>query len=90
MFHRIKNVCVMPEMQLLVEFVNGEQKRYDVKPLIGKLKSFQPLESVVGLFNKAKVDVGGYGVIWNDEIDLSSEELWDNGIPEERNDVNLL
>ena len=25
------------------------------------------------------VDVGGYGIIWNDELDLSCDELWDNG-----------
>ena len=31
------------------------------------------------LFNCAKVDVGGYAIIWNEEIDLSSEEIWNNG-----------
>jgi len=31
------------------------------------------------LFNKVRVDLGGYGIIWNEEIDLSSEEIWANG-----------
>lgn len=26
------------------------------------------------------VDVGGYGIIWNDELDLYCDELWKNGI----------
>ena len=25
------------------------------------------------------VDEGGYGVSWSDDIDLSAEELWENG-----------
>ncbi|MCD8200692.1 MAG: DUF2442 domain-containing protein [Clostridia bacterium] len=25
-------------------------------------------------------DVGGFGIVWNDDIDLSCDELWDNGV----------
>ena len=32
------------------------------------------------LFKKVKVGTGGYGVIWNDDLDLSEFELWKNGI----------
>jgi hypothetical protein len=28
----------------------------------------------------AEVDVGGYGVIWGDELDISCDELWANGV----------
>ena len=31
------------------------------------------------LFNKVKVDVGGYGIAWDEDIDLSSKEIWKNG-----------
>lgn len=31
------------------------------------------------LFEKVKVDVGGYGISWNEDIDLSCEEIWENG-----------
>ena len=24
--------------------------------------------------------MGGYGIIWNDDLDLSCDELWENGI----------
>jgi len=30
-------------------------------------------------FYTVEVDVGGYGVIWGDELDLSCDELWTNG-----------
>ncbi|WP_199647569.1 DUF2442 domain-containing protein [Peptoclostridium sp. AF21-18] len=26
-----------------------------------------------------KIDTGGYGIIWNDDIDLSCNELYENG-----------
>lgn len=31
------------------------------------------------LFEQAKVDAGGYGVSWNDDIDISEYELWNIG-----------
>lgn len=31
------------------------------------------------LFSCVAVDVGGYGIVWNDELDLSCDELWENG-----------
>nr|WP_242984770.1 DUF2442 domain-containing protein [Clostridium taeniosporum] len=31
------------------------------------------------LFEQAKVDVGGYGVSWNDDIDISEYEIWNIG-----------
>jgi hypothetical protein len=31
-------------------------------------------------FKSVKVDAGGYGISWSDEIDLSEHELWTNGI----------
>lgn len=30
--------------------------------------------------NLVKADKGGYGISWNDEIDLSCDELWEIGI----------
>ena len=26
------------------------------------------------------VDVGGYGIVWNDNLDLACDELWENGV----------
>lgn len=31
-------------------------------------------------FKTVKADVGGYGISWNDDIDLSEYELWTNGV----------
>ena len=34
------------------------------------------------LFRNVQVDPFGYGIFWNDDIDLSESELWLNGISE--------
>lgn len=80
MFNKVSSVRPLPDYCLLVTFVSGEIKKYDVKPLFNKWEIFKDLISVKGLFEQVKVDVGGYGVCWNDKIDLSCNELYDNGI----------
>jgi hypothetical protein len=79
MFHKIKNVSALPEYKLSVEFCEGATKIYDVKPLLNRIPLFSELERRPELFASVSVDVGGYGIIWNDELDLSCDELWENG-----------
>lgn len=78
MFHKIKNVSPLPEYKLSVQFSEGVTKIYDVKPLFDKIPVFKALENGED-FGYVRVDVGGYGIIWNDELDLSCDELWENG-----------
>ena len=77
-FHTIKSVKPITNMIIEVVFNNGECKKYDIKQLIKKHRIFKDLEKEE-LFNKVKVDTGGYGIIWNEELDLSCEEIWNNG-----------
>lgn len=79
MFHKVKDISALPNLRLSVQFANGTTKVYDVAPLLDCFAAFQPLRDE-SLFNSVEVDVGGYGIIWNDDIDLSCDELWENGI----------
>ena len=78
MFHKIKSVKPLSDMILYVEFINGEKKYYDVKPLMDIWEVFRDLKQN-NLFNFVSVDAGGYGIMWNDYIDLACNELWENG-----------
>ncbi len=78
MFHKIKNVSALPNYKLSVQFSEGVTKIYDVAPLIEKYEMFSDLKSPE-IFSSVKVDVGGYGVIWGDEFDISCDELFANG-----------
>ena len=80
MFHKIKNVFALPEYKLSVQFSEGVTKIYDVKPLFEKIPLFAELKDNLADFACVSVDVGGYGIVWNDDLDLSCDELWENGV----------
>ena len=80
MFHKIKNVSALPDYRLSVQFSEGVTKLYDVKPLFEKLPVFKSLIENPEEFASCLVDIGGYGIVWNDDLDLSCDELWENGV----------
>ncbi len=80
MFHKIKNVSALPEFRLSVQFSEGVTKIYDVKPLFEKIPCFVELKNNLDEFYSVYVDVGGHGIVWNDDLDLSCDELWENGV----------
>jgi hypothetical protein len=83
MFHKVKNVTPFPNYTVYVEFLNGEKRNYDINPLFNKWMPFNSLREINGLFQQVKVDTGGYGISWNDEIDLECNELYYNGVEAE-------
>ena len=80
MFHKVKEVKALDNFKLQVRFEDMVVKIYDVVPLFDKWNVFKALQSDMDLFNSVKVDVGGYGISWNDDIDLGCNELWENGV----------
>ncbi len=79
MFHKVKDVFPLAGLKLSVQFANGTTKVYEMAPLADRISAFKPLLNE-DLFFSVTVDVGGYGVVWNDDIDLSCDELWENGV----------
>jgi hypothetical protein len=75
----IRSAEAADEHIISVEFSNNERRRYDVTPLLSK-EIFEPLRNPV-FFRNFKVDTGGYGIVWNEDIDISEYELWIHGIP---------
>ncbi len=78
MFHKVKNVTALPDFKLSIQFSEGVTKIYNVKDLIEKNTMFHNLQNEE-LFYNVEVDVGGYGIVWNDDIDISCDELFENG-----------
>ena len=79
MFHKVKTVNVIPDYRLSIQFAEGVTKIYDLKPLFEKWPIFRNLKNDDTLLYSVEVDAGGYGIIWNDDIDLSCDELFENG-----------
>lgn len=79
MFHKVKSVAPLSNFTLSVQFSEGVTKLYDIKPLFERIPAFRYLNENPAEYGCVAVDVGGYGIVWNDDLDLSCDELWENG-----------
>ena len=77
-YPRINYLEALPNYRLFLIFDNGEIKIYSLSERL-ESPAFAPLKDEA-LFNTARLANGGYGVIWNDELDLSEYELWEKGV----------
>ena len=80
MTHRVQEVKAKDNLIIEVVFLGGEVKKYDVKNLFNQFPQFKELLINQEVFNNVSVDAGGYGISWNDELDLDAETLWVDGI----------
>ena len=77
-FHKVNSVSPLKNYELSVHFWDGATKIYDVKPWFKRHAIFKTLKEN-GLFEKVRVDGEGYGISWNDDVDLSCDTLWCGG-----------
>lgn len=77
-FHKVNSVSPLKNYELSVHFWDGTTKIYDIKPWFEKQPIFNTLKQN-DLFEKVQVDGAGYGISWNDEVDLSCNTLWYGG-----------
>lgn len=75
---RIQTAKAVDDTTLLVKFTNQEVRTYDIRRLLD-IPMFFPLRQPA-FFKNFEVDSGGYAIVWNDEIDISEYELWQNGV----------
>lgn len=76
---KVTNVYPAKDLHLIVFFENGSVKDYDVKQLFEQFPDYKMLENP-DIFNLVHVDCGGYGVAWNEDIDISECELWEGSV----------
>ena len=79
-YPKIKTVTPLSGRRLRVVFATGETKIYDCSPLLCEAP-FEPLNDEA-FFRNVHAGQTGYGVVWNDSIDLSEAELWLRGAAE--------
>ena len=73
---KITSVKARENKRLWVKFANGVEKIYDCTPLLDRAM-FQVLKNDA-FFTSVRVDPGGFGISWNEDVDLSEYELWTN------------
>lgn len=77
---KVKSAYPYEDLNIIVVFENGVTKKYDTKQLFSQFDWYKALENP-DIFNLVKVEAGGYGVSWNEDIDISEDELWENSVP---------
>ena len=75
---RIVSAKAIDDQTLMVKFTNLEIRKYDISKLLDN-PMFAALRNPRFLRNFS-IEPGGYGLVWNEEIDISEYELWQNGI----------
>lgn len=91
--HRIEEVAAKDNFIIEAKFFGGEIVQYDVKQLFPVLPGFKVFEVDMQLFACVRVDAGGYGISWNEKLDLDAETIWEDGVLLEtrrKTDINHL
>ena len=73
----VEDVKAREDYTLLITFTGGAQRIYDARPLLEK-SIFAPLKSLP-FFLRAKAACGT--VIWNDDMDIAPEHLYECSTP---------
>lgn len=76
---KVKEAVPLDDMEVLVFFEDGKIKKFDVKPIMKDYPEFEDLKNP-DLFRLLRVEPGGYGISWNEDLDCSEAELYENGI----------
>ncbi len=77
MFHKAIDIEYKEGTTLQVSFQDGAVKEYDVSALFVKYPQMRQLEDRE-LFLSGRLS-GFYGIIWNDELDIETETIYESG-----------
>lgn len=77
MFHKAVDLEFKDGTEFELTFSTGEVKCFDMASLIDKYPAISVLNNR-NLFLSGKLS-GGYGIIWNDEIDIEAETVYEEG-----------
>lgn len=78
MFHKAVGLQFNSGTELQVSFQNGEVKKYDMAKLFVKYPSLKALKNR-DLFCSGKL-MGFYGIVWNDDLDIETETIYEDGV----------
>ena len=77
MFHKAAELTFLEGTMLEVLFQDGKVKRYDMSVLYEKYPQLTALKDRQ-LFLSGKL-MGAYGIIWNDDLDIETETIYQEG-----------
>ena len=79
MFIRATRVRFLEDVVLELTFQDGRIVRYDMSNMFSKHPQLEELRTNRQLFESGHLDPGGYGVIWNDDLDFDAMSVYEDG-----------
>lgn len=76
---RIEKIRLKDNLIIEATFFTGEVKAFDVSSLFDEYPAYRLLAEDRSLWASAQLMPQGSGVYFNDDLDLTSEEIWENG-----------
>ena len=77
---KAKSIKRIESDAIVVEFEDGTCKLLQVKQLLAVHPIFSDLIRIKGLFMQAHIEAGGYGIVWNENIDIATEYIYEHGV----------
>ena len=72
-------VKFLEDVTLEMTFQDGKVIRYDMSKMFNKYPQLEEFRRNRELFINGRLDVGGYAVIWNDDLDFDATSIYDDG-----------
>ena len=79
MHRKIRAVTTLPDFRLSVPFAEGVAKIFDMKPWFDFYPPFKEFEKNPKHFDGVVIEAGGFGLSWDDELDMDCTAIWDEG-----------
>ena len=72
-------VKFLEDVTLEMTFQDGKVIRYDMSKMFNKYPQLEELRRNRELFINGRLDVGGYAIIWNDDLDFEATGVYEYG-----------
>ena len=86
-FHKAIDLKLLEGTAMEVTFQNGIVKHYDMSWLFPKYPQLKALEER-SLFLSGRL-AGAYGVVWNDDLDIEVETIYEDGETVRKDDITI-
>lgn len=79
MFYLAQKVEFLESVKLKTTFQDGKVTVFDISSLFQKFPQLKELENNRDLFYSGKIAFNGLSIVWNDELDISTADLYEDG-----------
>ena len=73
-------VRFLQDVTVELTYQDGKVVQYDMSQMFIKYPQLEELRINRKLFESGHLDVGGYGIVWNDELDFDATSIYEDGV----------